>query len=262
MSNNDPQEAAANQIARPTPEPKKGQALAAMADRIQVDQDKLLTTLKNTVFKGANNEELLALVAVSNEYSLNPLTKQIYAFPAKGGGIVPVVSIDGWVAMCNNHPEMDGMVFENEIIGDKLMAVTCKIYRKDRSHPIQVTEYLEECKRSTDPWRQMPSRMLRHKALMQCTRYAFGFSGVTDEDEAADTPGMRNVTRQETSMTEEVKPVFTKRQTAVEVDPIDEVEDYEDLSDCGFDPLDMPEEEESHAQPLKTDLWDEEGGQA
>ena len=29
---------------------------------------------------------------------------------------------------------------------------------------------------------------------MQCARYAFGFSGVTDEDEAADTPGLRNVT--------------------------------------------------------------------
>jgi hypothetical protein len=39
----------------------------------------------------------------------------------------------------------------------------------------------------------MENRMLRHKALMQCARYAFGFSGITDEDEAADQ-GMRNVT--------------------------------------------------------------------
>jgi len=28
--------------------------------------------------------------------------------------------------------------------------------------------------------------MLRHKALMQCARYAFGFSGIVDEDEVAE----------------------------------------------------------------------------
>jgi hypothetical protein len=29
--------------------------------------------------------------------------------------------------------------------------------------------------------------MLRHKAMIQCARYAFGFSGIQDEDEANDT---------------------------------------------------------------------------
>lgn len=169
-------------------------ALGLMAGRLNVDADKLLNTLKNTVFKGASNDELLALVVVANEYKLNPLTKEIYAFPAKGGGIVPVVSIDGWVSMVNDHPQMDGMAFEylRDEAG-KLEAVTCRIFRKDRSRPIEVTEYLSECKRSTEPWK-MEHRMLRHKALMQCARYAFGFSGVTDEDEARETPGLRNVT--------------------------------------------------------------------
>lgn len=165
-----------------------------MATRLNVEPAKLLSTLKNTVFKGASDDELLALTVVANEYQLNPLTKQIYAFPAKGGGIVPVVSIDGWVGMVNQHPQMDGMEFEFHHAEDaSLEAVTCRIYRKDRSRPIEVTEYLSECKRSTDPWK-MEHRMLRHKALMQCARYAFGFCGVTDEDEAADTPGLRNVT--------------------------------------------------------------------
>lgn len=31
----------------------------------------------------------------------------------------------------------------------------------------------------------MPNRMLRHKAAIQATRYAFGFAGIYDEDEAA-----------------------------------------------------------------------------
>jgi phage recombination protein Bet len=173
---------------------KPASALAVMAGRCNVEPAKLHSTLKNTVFKGASDDELLALVVVANTYGLNPLLKELYAFPAKGGGIVPVVSIDGWVSMANNHPQMDGMEFEhhNDEAG-KLVAVTCRIYRKDRSRPVEVTEYLSECKRQTEPWK-MEHRMLRHKALIQCARYAFGFSGITDEDEAADTPSLRNVT--------------------------------------------------------------------
>ena len=169
-------------------------ALAVMASKINVDPAKLHQTLKNTVFKGASDDELLALVVVANTYGLNPLLKELYAFPAKGGGIVPVVSIDGWVSMVNGHPAMDGMEFEEHYSeAGKLEAITCKLWRKDRNRPIMVTEHLSECKRGTDPWK-MEHRMLRHKALMQCARYAFGFSGITDEDEAADTPGMRDVT--------------------------------------------------------------------
>jgi phage recombination protein Bet len=169
-------------------------ALSVMAAKINVDPAKLLQTLKSTVFKGASDDELLALVVVANTYQLNPLLKELYAFPAKGGGIVPVVSIDGWVSMVNNHPQMDGMEFDEHYSeAGRLEAITCKLWRKDRNRPIMVTEHLSECKRNTEPWK-MEHRMLRHKALMQCARYAFGFSGITDEDEAADTPGLRDVT--------------------------------------------------------------------
>jgi len=164
---------------------KSPSALSLMAAKMNVEPAKLYATLKATVFKGANDEELLALVVVANEFNLSPLTKQIYAFPAKGGGIVPVVSIDGWVSMVNGHPAMDGMQFEEHSEDGKLVAITCRIWRKDRSRPIEVTEHLAECKRNTEPWK-MEHRMLRHKALMQCARYAFGFSGIVDEDEAAE----------------------------------------------------------------------------
>lgn len=175
-------------------QPAKPSALAVMAGRVNVEPAKLLQTLKSTVFKGASDDELLALVVVANEYGLNPLLKELYAFPAKGGGIVPVVSVDGWVRMVNDHPQMDGMEFDEHYDeAGKLEAITCKLWRKDRNRPVMVTEHLSECRRNTDPWK-MEHRMLRHKSLMQCARYAFGFSGVTDEDEAWDTPGMRDVT--------------------------------------------------------------------
>ena len=46
-----------------------------------------------------------------------------------------------------------------------------------------MTEYLAECYRNTDPWK-MPHRMLRHKAAIQGIRYAFGFAGIMEPDEA------------------------------------------------------------------------------
>ena len=171
----------------------KASALAVMAGRFSVDPAKLLETLKNTAFKGATNDEMMALVIVSNEYGLNPLTKEIYAFPAKGGGIVPVVSIDGWLNIMNNHPQFDGIDYEWLHEGEKLISCTSVIHRKDRTHPTRVTEYLDECQRNTDPWK-MKHRMLRHKATIQGARVAFGFSGITDEDEARDTPAFRDVT--------------------------------------------------------------------
>ena len=197
-------------------------ALNIMGNRLKVDPAKLMQTLKATVFKNASDDELLALVVVSNEYGLNPLTKEIYAFPAKGGGIVPVVSIDGWVSMVNNHPAMDGMEFEERYDGNgNLESITCKLWRKDRNRPIAVTEHMAECKRNTEPWK-MEHRMLRHKALMQCARYAFGFSGITDEDEAAATTGMRDVTPSPVSKIGRVKLESPKTNPYADPEPAEE----------------------------------------
>lgn len=186
---------ATTSIAQLAPSQPKLSALNLMASKFSVEPEKLLGTLKATVFKNATNEELLALVVVANIYGLNPLTKEIYAFPAKGGGIAPIVSIDGWIRMTNDHPQFDGMELDVEFTEDgEPFSATCTIYRKDRSHPTRITEYMSECSRGTDPWKQCPARMLRHKALIQAARVAFGFSGIYDEDEGKDVAGMRDIT--------------------------------------------------------------------
>ena len=154
-----------------------------MADKYNLDPAKLLPVLKDTCFKGATDEQMVALLVVSNEYSLNPFTREIYAFPAKGGGIVPVVGIDGWLRIINEHPDFDGMEVAMPEDGQ---ACTVSIHRKSRKLPTIITEYLDEVKRNTDPWKDMPKRMLRHKAIIQCARVAFSFSGIKDEDDAGD----------------------------------------------------------------------------
>lgn len=156
--------------------------IAVMAENLSmknVSNESLQATLLNTVFKGANYDQLVSLVIVANQYGLNPFTREIYAFPSKGS-ITPIVSVDGWSRIINDNPQCDGIQFEQDDV-----SATCKIYRKDRNHPTIVTEYLDECFMSTSPvWKKYPKRMLRHKALIQCARVAFGFSGIYDEDEA------------------------------------------------------------------------------
>lgn len=164
---------------------KKQSALASMAARLQIAPANLQSTLRNTVFQKANDDEFAALIIVANEYGLNPLTKEIYAFPSRGG-IQPIVSVDGWIRIMNEHPQFDGIEFEDIVDGNKIVAIEAVIHRKDRKFPIKVTEYLDECKQGTDPWKKWPSRMLRHKALIQGARLAFGFSGIHDGPDEAE----------------------------------------------------------------------------
>jgi phage recombination protein Bet len=165
----------------------KNSVLVRMAERFGVDPNKLHATLKATAFRGeVSNEQFMALMIVADQYKLNPLLREIYAFPDRNNGIVPVVGIDGWARIINEHPQCNGIEFlegptDHNSVPDW---IECVIYRKDREHPTRVREYFVECKRATPPWGSHPRRMLRHKALIQCARLAFGFVGIYDDDEA------------------------------------------------------------------------------
>lgn len=168
-------------------------ALAAMAARFNMDPVALMNTLKNTVFKGASNEQLAALVVVANEHGLNPFTREIYAFPDKSGGIQAVIGLDGWARIIASNPAFDGVEFA--FTGNNLedLACTCVMHVKGRAHPVAVTEYYAECSRNTEPWRTYPRRMLRHKALIQAGRIAFGLGSLRDEDEVQVHPASATV---------------------------------------------------------------------
>ena len=161
----------------------------------------LIGTLKATAFKGeVSDAQMTALLVVANQYALNPWTKEIYAFPDKNNGIVPVVGVDGWSRIINSHPQFDGIEFHH---ADEFVTmpgakpapewIECHIHRKDRSRPVVVREYLDEVYRApfkgkygdvTGPWQTHTKRFLRHKAMIQCARLAFGYTGIFDQDEA------------------------------------------------------------------------------
>ena len=158
--------------------------------------EELINILKATAFKGQNNTaptdaQLMALLIVADQYGLNPWTKEIYAYPDKNNGIVPVVGVDGWSRIINSHPQFDGVEFN---YGPAISLkngkgahewIECVIHRKDRSRPTVVREFFAEVVRDTyGPWQTHPNRMHRHKSYIQCGRIAFGYTGIYDQDEA------------------------------------------------------------------------------
>lgn len=172
---------------------RKPSLLRRFGERFGIDPNRVLDTLKATAFRGnVSNEQMVALLVVADQYRLNPFTREIYAFPDRQNGIVPVIGVDGWSRIINEHPQFDGMDYR---AAEKLTAIgkskpcpewiECVIYRKDRSHPTVAREYLDEVYRdNASPWNTHTKRMLRHKATIQAARLAFGYSGIYDEDEA------------------------------------------------------------------------------
>lgn len=150
----------------------------------------------------ASDGELAVVAGVCATYGLNPLVKEAHAF-ISGGKLQVMIGIDGWLKIMNRHPDFDGVEFDYEWDGKILSGVTTKIFTKNRSRPVCVTEWLDECKQDkSDAWRKYPKRMLRNKSLGQCIRVAFGISEILDDDEASRiTQGERDVTPQRPAAT-------------------------------------------------------------
>lgn len=219
------------------------------AERFGVDTASLMDSLKATAFKqrdgspDVSNSQMVALLIVAEQYGLNPFTKEIYAFPSSTG-IIPVVGVDGWNRIINENEHTDGIEFNESVDMVELENgkrcpewIECIIYRKDRSKPVKVKEYIDECYREaikrngkngqyeiTGPWQSHPKRMLRHKALIQCGRVAFGFGGIYDDDEAerikdADVVSVQTIKKPRVTKPQAIeKPKKEKPQTELEAE--------------------------------------------
>ena len=180
-------------------------AIVDMANSYKLSAKAFAFTFRAAVMPQPHSEaEFVSCCLVASAHGLNPLTREIFFMKGKGGAIQAIVSVDGWMKKCNEHPKFDGMEFVDDH-DDKgnLVSTTCVIHRSDRSHPIKITEYLDECLRNGGPvWKTAPRRMLRHRALTQAARYAFGFAGLMDADEFHEWQSMKDVTPREERITQ------------------------------------------------------------
>ncbi|WP_175869515.1 phage recombination protein Bet [Bartonella gabonensis] len=186
--------------------------LATMATKYGFSYEEFKKTLTKICIGEKNaekisDEEFAIFLFIANKYGLNPLTKEIYIFPKTGGGMIPVVSIDGWIKIIKSNPDFDGMTFQDQLDKDgEIIAIKCAIHLKGVTNPVEVTEHLKECKQEkSEAWKKYPARMLRHKATIQCARYAFGFSGIYEEDEAKRINNITQVQLVSYDMLEQIK---------------------------------------------------------
>ena len=123
----------------------------------------------------ATHETCLRLIA---EYRLNPRADEIDLIQFEEGRWQVFITVNGWAKLINAHPAFCGIEFSEarELDQGVPLWMGCAIYRTDRIKPIVVKEYFTEMKTEHAAWQQMPRRMLRHRAMQQCARLAFGIT--------------------------------------------------------------------------------------
>jgi hypothetical protein len=167
--------------------------LERSVSRSGLPYDGFVRHLTQTALSGLatwSESDLARLLLTAERLGLDPLNNEIYAVQGDEDPLSPVllvVSLNGWARILNADPAFDGMHFtESPVLGDDIPAwMECTIHRKDRGVPTTVREYLCEVRGDQGAWLTHPSRMLRHKAMVQCARVCFGLVGIHDPDEAA-----------------------------------------------------------------------------
>ena len=170
---------------KPTTQGKKGvvkqvspmaRALKCAAQTVGMTPACLTTWLSQYPQLGeATQETCLRLIA---EYRLNPRADEIDLVQFEEGRWQVFITVNGWSKLINAHPAFCGIEFSeaSELEEGVPLWMGCAIYRTDRVKPIEVKEYFSEMKTEHAAWQQMPRRMLRHRAMQQCARLAFGIT--------------------------------------------------------------------------------------
>ena len=117
---------------------------------------------------------ILTLLRSMQNLHLDPLCEEIGFTQYDDGQWQVFITIEGCSKLLNQHPQFNGLVFNqaDTLIDGVPEWMECTIYRKDRTLPTTVREYLTEVRGENPIWQKMPRRMLRHRALQQCVRLA------------------------------------------------------------------------------------------
>ena len=136
-----------NGAAAPAPSTELTSILAA---KYSLSRDVFLNTVVTMCFppnSQPSNAELCSFLLVCKEQDLNPILREIYAFPKKGGGIQVIVGVDGWLKIANRHPGFDGMVFQGAVGPDgTVMGIKATLFRQDINNPTEALEDLSDCR--------------------------------------------------------------------------------------------------------------------
>lgn len=153
-----------------------------LAEHLGLDPQGMINVIKAQCFKGVDpgkvtNEQLAAYVNVANSLreqapNFNPLMSgMLYAFPAKNGGIEPMIGPDGIFALLSSRPDYEGYEFVPEYDAKgNLVSGVATIYMTGK-RPFAKRCAMNEWKVSSNPnWNSRPLHMLEIRCLKQCAR--------------------------------------------------------------------------------------------
>jgi len=150
----------------------------SQAARQRLGIDQVLWLEHHSAYSNAPAKAQLNYYVYIAQYGFNPLFQEIILAKHPNQSWQVFITFDGWSAYMNQHPQFSGISFEEseERADDVAKWIQCTIYRHDRAVPITVREYYAEVKSDHLSWEQKPRRMLRHRAMNQCARLAFGIA--------------------------------------------------------------------------------------
>lgn len=145
--------------------------------------------IKNTVCKGASDEELKLFLHVCVKTGLNPFMKQIYSVP-RGGQRTIQVGIDGYRLIAertNRYAPGREPIFTYDSNGTLLSATAyIKKQTPDSSwHEVSATAFMNEYRVDSPFWKKMPHAQLSKCAESLALRKAFPseLSGIYTQEE-------------------------------------------------------------------------------
>jgi hypothetical protein len=184
-------------------------------------KDQVLNTAAKAIGMGINELEswlasypMLSINArnitlqLITQHRLDPKADEIDLVQYEAGQWQALITVNGWAKLINAQPAFCGIEFAESEEQDGTIPrwMSCTIYRTDRVKPITVKEYLVELKTEHPCWQVMPRRMLRHRAMQQCARLAFGIT-VPECKSSAAVAKSNQVTQILTSPSKEVSAV-------------------------------------------------------
>ena len=146
--------------------------LARAAAGLDIDEGELKAWIDLQIEVPAKT--ILTILRSMQNLHLDPLCDEIGFTQYDDGQWQVFITIEGCSKLLNQHPQFNGLVFNqaDTLIDGVPEWMECTIYRKDRTLPTTVREYLTEVRGENPIWQKMPRRMLRHRALQQCVRLA------------------------------------------------------------------------------------------
>lgn len=163
--------------------------------------DKKIDLIKNTVAKGASDDELQMFLHLAGQYNLDPFKKEIW-FMKFGSQTTIMTSRDGYLKYAQMNKEFEGLmsfvvregdVFEIDAseykithkFGAKRGPILGAWARCDRKGKRPFITYVEfnEYRKSTSIWNTYPSAMIQKVAESFVLKRAFGINGLVTNEE-------------------------------------------------------------------------------